>query len=248
MHNPIDPNDPFAPETTFHLVDDLNVWRKFAETAMRVVHDLQSPLTAIDELSYDLNEVEEKKRLIVRRAIARVTELSDQLLGEGKAILRSHQAQQALRSLVRETNLASLIEEVVAEKRLQFRRASRLDLQIFVESSRNVHLQMCSAELKAVLSNILNNAIEALPDFVGKVAVSTIPGADNVEIIVQDNGRGIAPWLKEKLGTPFTTAKVNGNGLGLYFAKLQMEVWKGSLTIDSKPNKGTSVSIVLPRL
>jgi len=235
------------PEATFHLVDDLKTWRKFSETAMRVTHDLGSPMGALQTLLLDLDEVSDVKKNLVRKAIHRANELSDELLCEARTLLNGEQTRRTLRSYVKETNLASLIEEVVAEKKLQFRRASKLELQVYADSVRNVHLEICAAELKAVLSNILNNAIEALPDFVGRVAVSTIPSADSVEILVEDNGKGIAPWVQEKIGKAFTSAKPNGNGLGLYFAKMQMDIWKGQLKFESKVGKGTQVSIVLPR-
>ena len=235
------------PEATFHLVEDLNRWRGFAHTALRVVHDLDSPLSALKMLNRDLGAIPGPKRALVEQAILRVHELSVQLLDEGKAMLKGEETRCSLRKYVKEANLASLVDEVVAEKRLQFRRASKLEILVFIESARNIHLEVCAAEFKAVISNILNNAIEALPDYVGKVTIAAIPSFDTVELLIADNGSGIAPWLKNKLGTPFTTAKPNGNGLGLYFAKLQMEMWKGKLSFHSKAGKGTEVSIVLPR-
>lgn len=71
------------------------------------------------------------------------------------------------------------------------------------------------------------------------------PEPSGVVVTVQDNGKGIAPDLKEKVFSPFCTTKPRGMGLGLPIVKRTVFDHNGRVDIDSNPN-GTSVSILLP--
>lgn len=66
-----------------------------------------------------------------------------------------------------------------------------------------------------------------------------------VVVTVQDNGKGIAPDLREKVFSPFCTTKPRGMGLGLPIVKRTVFDHNGRVDIDSNPN-GTSVSVLLP--
>jgi PAS domain S-box-containing protein len=66
-----------------------------------------------------------------------------------------------------------------------------------------------------------------------------------VIVTVQDNGRGIAPELRDKVFSPFCTTKPRGMGLGLPIVKRTVFDHNGRVDIDSDPH-GTSVSVILP--
>ncbi len=66
-----------------------------------------------------------------------------------------------------------------------------------------------------------------------------------VVVTVRDNGKGIAPEIKEKVFSPFCTTKPRGMGLGLPIVKRTVFDHNGRVEIDSTP-KGTSVSVMLP--
>ncbi len=69
--------------------------------------------------------------------------------------------------------------------------------------------------------------------------------ASGVVVTVQDNGKGIAPELKEKVFSPFCTTKPRGMGLGLPIVKRTVFDHNGRVDIDSDTH-GTSVSVILP--
>ena len=66
-----------------------------------------------------------------------------------------------------------------------------------------------------------------------------------VVVTVEDNGKGIAPDLREKVFSPFCTTKARGMGLGLPIVKRTVFDHNGRVDIDSNSH-GTSVSVVLP--
>lgn len=69
-------------------------------------------------------------------------------------------------------------------------------------------------EIRQMVHNLVRNGLEAMTAG-GKLIIRTFIINDDVVLLVQDQGGGIAPDIIEKLGTPFFTTKENGTGLGL---------------------------------
>jgi hypothetical protein len=114
-------------------------------------------------------------------------------------------------------------------------------------SSYGLFAQVQPTEFGRVLSNLINNAVEAIHD-IGLVEVILTATADHVFLTIRDNGVGIPqellPLLWEK---GRTHGKVGGSGLGLYHARSKITEWGGSLSIESKLGQGTTLTIQLPR-
>ena len=71
-------------------------------------------------------------------------------------------------------------------------------------------------------------------------------GQPHVRVTVADTGTGIAPENLDRLFEPFFTTKNNGTGLGLPITRRIIHEHDGLITVESKPNCGTTFSIVLP--
>ena len=69
--------------------------------------------------------------------------------------------------------------------------------------------------------------------------------ASGVVVTVRDNGKGIAPELKDKIFSPFVTTKARGIGLGLPIVKRTVFDHQGRVDVESTP-RGTEVSVLLP--
>ncbi len=69
-------------------------------------------------------------------------------------------------------------------------------------------------EIRQLLINLVRNGLEAMEPG-GNILISTYPEEGSVILSVRDEGKGIAPELLNKLGTPFFTTKESGTGLGL---------------------------------
>ena len=67
-----------------------------------------------------------------------------------------------------------------------------------------------------------------------------------VIITVTDNGVGMSAEIVRKIGTPFFTTKVSGNGLGLSICYNIIHSHGGKIEVDSEVGKGSSFSIFLP--
>ncbi len=99
--------------------------------------------------------------------------------------------------------------------------------------------------LKRILSNLVNNAIQATPDC-GKIAIHAYQEAGNTVITVQDTGAGIPEDVKPKLFTPLFTTKSKGQGFGLAVVKRMTEALGGTVSFESKVGEGTKFIVSLP--
>jgi len=99
--------------------------------------------------------------------------------------------------------------------------------------------------IRRIFSNILTNALEAMPNG-GKLSIEGTAGEATVKVRVTDTGQGMSPETINKIFSPFFTTKAKGTGLGLSVAKRLSEVLNGKISVKSKPGKGTTFAIEIP--
>ncbi|WML57536.1 ATP-binding protein [Neobacillus sp. PS2-9] len=103
-----------------------------------------------------------------------------------------------------------------------------------------------SNQLKQVFLNLIKNAIEAMPDG-GCIKINVkVVEKQKMHISIQDEGCGIKDENILNLGEPFFTTKEDGTGLGLLVTNQIVKEHLGKLKIESEPEKGTSVEVILP--
>jgi anti-sigma regulatory factor (Ser/Thr protein kinase) len=216
-----------------------------------VAHDIRSPLAALAVAEVDFTTLPEETRLICRSAVERIRDISNQLLEKnrtfgnvmGSGMPHSAQSEEESTQL-----LSSLIEGIVSERRMQYRQRIGVEIELRFESVPNgVFSNVQPTEFKRMLSNLVNNGVEALSEK-GRVSISLETRHSDLEIRVSDNGKGISGEILAKLGQRGETyGKVGGSGLGLYHARTSVETWGGTFEIQSQLGFGTSVIVTLPR-
>jgi two-component system, chemotaxis family, CheB/CheR fusion protein len=102
------------------------------------------------------------------------------------------------------------------------------------------------AMLKRILSNLVNNAVQAMPEG-GKLDIHAFQDASEVVINVQDTGAGIPEAIRSKLFIPLFTTKSKGQGFGLPVVKRITESLGGTVSFESQEGKGTTFIIRLPQ-
>ena len=96
------------------------------------------------------------------------------------------------------------------------------------------------------LLNILMNAIQAMQTN-GRLQVATrITEKGATELVIRDNGVGIAPDKIDQIFLPFYSDKIKGTGLGLAIAKNILDDHAALVTVDSTEGQGTTFTIILP--
>ena len=99
--------------------------------------------------------------------------------------------------------------------------------------------------LKRALTNLTQNAIQAMPDG-GQLTLRANQKGARLLISVEDTGEGIPEEVKPKLFTPMVTTKSKGQGLGLAVVKRLVEALNGTVTFESQEGKGTKFIVELP--
>ena len=96
-----------------------------------------------------------------------------------------------------------------------------------------------------VVINLILNAMDAIK---GKEnaqisILATVNSFNRVVIDFKDNGYGIKPDILDKIFMPFFTSKKHGSGIGLSLARQIMSLHKGSISVKSKPDEGTVITL-----
>ena len=106
--------------------------------------------------------------------------------------------------------------------------------------------------LKQVFISIIDNASKFVPQNTGLLDINAEVRRKKMIITFTDNGPGIAADKLPELFQPFSRTdgvmafNRQGQGLNLYISRLCIEIMGGSITLDSSPGNGTTVTITLP--
>ncbi len=235
------------------LIDGINGWKlklskiqadahsiKLAEIAAHLAHDIRSPLMVIDMIISNFSDNASNDFLVIRQASQRISNIANEFLEKYRCPSLST-ADEILNEYV-----PGLLQDIITEKRVQYLdRKVNLTLKISEESF-PVFSAVNSSDFKRVLSNLVNNSVEAIGE-VGNVNISLNRKNDLLSIEIVDDGCGIPNDLLPKiLAEGCSYGKKGGYGLGLSHAIKLIERWHGKLEIKSKENIGTTVSVSLP--
>lgn len=224
--------------------------KQLGEVAQQTAHDIRSPLAALT-MTLDIvsDALPEKIRLMMRDSVNRISDITNNLMDSTKpastvetSIKSKSVSEERLTYL-----LSSLIENLITEKRMQFRSKIGVGIEATLGAdSYGIFAKVNLAEFKRVLSNLINNAAEALKDS-GNVTISLLREDNTAVILIADNGSGIPPEILKKLGQRGETYdKKGGSGLGLYHARTTLESWGGSFQIISTVGIGTTLRLEIP--
>lgn len=222
-----------------------------------IAHDFNNLLTSIlGQSSLALNQLPQDN--VARRHIEKAmkaaeyaTVLTRQLLTYAKNG-RSEAEAVNLNQLV--TDNAGLLETVFGS-----------NITLHLDLDRQLpHILARPGQIQQVVMNLIINAAEAIPQRPGSVTVRTgtrllLPGNNNydpmngrpalkefVYLQVTDTGAGIDAATLDRIFEPFFTTKPQGKGLGLSAVRDIVSSYKGEITVESKPNEGTTITVYLP--
>ncbi len=147
---------------------------------------------------------------------------------------------------VNRVDLNSCIDESI---RLTMSLHNNCDVQFTKDYAALPLLECSPSEIKQAIFQIINNSIDAC-DNNGTIEIKTSFNEKNsaITVVITDNGVGIEPENICRVFHPFFTTKPvgSGTGIGLTIAEQTIQKHHGQVHIDSKQNKGTTVTIELP--
>jgi signal transduction histidine kinase len=245
------------------LIADETRLRLLEENAQRAAH-----LAALGEMSAGIAH-EIRNPLTSLRGCAQ--ELAEMSCEDGH-----HDAESLAHILVSESDrLARIVEDFLSLSRLRPPCRMALELGPLVDEARRLcearrdrppglrldfvvvddcdEVDADAGQLKQVLANLVNNALDALrqtslPTLIlhAENATDSPLSVPAVRITVRDNGCGIPEDIQERIFTPFFSTKSQGTGLGLSLVSRIIREHEGVLHLDSSPGQGTSIIIYLP--
>lgn len=148
-------------------------------------------------------------------------------------------------------SIPTLVNAIVAEKRLEFQNMPNVHIEALIETTSEASAPINPLEFCRVISNLVNNSVEALPNQTGWVVLEVKDDNGAIAVSVADNGPGIATPLLEKLGSMMTTPDSGelsaDHSSSLVKAKRTLNQFGGELSIDTTEGSGTTVKVTLPQ-
>lgn len=217
------------------------------EMASSIAHEINQPLTAIisyADASRRLLETSGHDGETLNHALRQISE-QGQRAGEIIRRLREFvRKKEPRRSSV---DFNELIEAAVA---LTSHDADRYGISVMFDLEPGLSLAMVDRlQIEQVILNLVRNSIEAINDGGeqnGEIHVSSRARNGYIEIAVSDNGAGISGSELSRIFDPFYTTKERGTGLGLSISQSIAEAHGGNLALAPNPDKGVTVTLILP--
>jgi signal transduction histidine kinase len=97
-----------------------------------------------------------------------------------------------------------------------------------------------------VAKNLIRNALENMPEG-GRILIKLTQGKDTFDLLISDEGRGLAIKDTEKPFYPFYTTKTYGMGLGLSISRLVLEEHGCEIKLRNNQDRGVTVTITYPK-
>lgn len=136
---------------------------------------------------------------------------------------------------------------IIEQARDVFTNAEDAEIYIFNHTSREVMVLGDKDQLLRTFNNLLKNGIEAgIANSRCVIKIRVVHNETHVFIEVEDNGKGIDPYLQDKIFVPNFTTKSSGTGLGLAFVKQAVENAGGTVDFKSVAGVGTTFYLSFP--
>lgn len=217
----------------------LEAWKEAVE---RVIHEIKNPLTPVGLAADTLKTAWARDR-------ARFGELFPSAIDMIQGAVRD------LKTLIGEFSRFSRVPKMrperqdanalVVEVLSPYSQGPPPGVEVRKELAPDVpEVEADADQLKRVLFNVINNALEAMGETGGVLRLQTRAEEGGVVILVEDDGPGVDDV--ERIFEPHYTTKVKGTGLGLAIARQIVEEHGGRILAESRSGRGTCVQIHLP--
>jgi two-component system, NtrC family, nitrogen regulation sensor histidine kinase NtrY len=213
-------------------------WR---EMAKQVAHEIKNPLTPMRLTVQSFQRKFDPQNPEIHQ---KLKDYSDTLIQQIDTMNRVATAFSDFASMPAQQNESLNIVEVIDLTLDIFKD----DAIVFQPESREIIAQFDRTQLIRILTNLVKNAIQSIPDEKPEklIKVSVNQDAEHITIQVADNGVGIKEADKSRIFEPKFTTKDSGMGLGLSIIKNMIENYNGSIQFESEYGIGTVFTVKIP--
>ena len=214
-------------------------WR---EMAKQVAHEIKNPLTPMRlsvqsfERKFDPGDPDSRSK--VREFARTLIQQIDTLSSIASAFSNFAEMPAQQNETLNVTKVVKLALDIFNEPYIHF-----------MADEKDVIAKMDRTQLIRVVTNLVKNAIQAVPDVAEpRIVVSVSSEGEWAKIMVADNGTGIDEANREKIFEPKFTTKTSGMGLGLGMVRTIVETYQGKIDFSSSPGKGTVFVVRIPKV
>ena len=219
-------------------IAELQSSKALSVLATRVAHNIRSPLAALSVAVKSGHHSTVESGDLIRSAITRIREIADELL--------THHRSGSTPS----TNGFTFVSSTLKLLTKSSAASTGIDVHMHCgPESASTCIAMPRSEFSQVISNLLQNALEATPKQRPGPAVILRTTTNACVIKITDNGRGIPPAVLQAIETKGGSyGKPSGNGIGLTYARETVLRYGGTLEIESQVGFGTTVTVYIPTI
>jgi len=211
------------------------------QLALEIMHEVRNPIEALGNLIFlarNCAQTPEELERFLRMSEEQLATLN-QIVGQTLSLARF--SGQPIR-----TDLAAIAE---AALRVHQRAIAGKKIHLVKKLPGDFTAEVYATEILQVISNILANALDALPEN-GVLSLRLRKSQSHIHLLIADNGHGIPEKHRSEIFKPFFTTKEDrGNGLGLALSREIVERHRGKILVRSsvRPQKsGTTFRISIP--
>jgi PAS domain S-box-containing protein len=220
---------------------DVDRHQAIGQMAAALAHDFNNVLNAIGQSAY-LLELNQDKPASDRRPWLDM--IQNSVRRGAEIISRVREYLRTGSGALEPVDVCAIIEEALELTRPLWEKAK---VKVVTKLKPVPTVQANAADLRRVFTNLIINAIEAMPSG-GRIVLTCEERDGRVVAMVADTGAGIPPEQQKKIFFPYFTTKPRGTGLGLSSAQKILLAQGGNIGFHSEPGKGTTFTINLPVL
>jgi two-component system nitrogen regulation sensor histidine kinase NtrY len=228
----------------------------WADVARRIAHEIKNPLTPIQLAAERLSRKYKNEIRSDPETFRACTEtISRQVQDIGRMVDEFYAFSRMPHPEMVAENLVEVIRNVIV---LERNRYPEIEIR-FAPAEPVVSVECDRRQIAQALTNVLKNAAEAITGREGGDQGSAAPGwieitiawspckkeAEFIDVIVEDNGRGLPTDNRDRLTEPYVTFRPKGAGLGLAIVKKILEDHGGDLLLGDGDHGGARVSLRL---
>lgn len=214
---------------------------EITQLAATIVHEVRNPMTTLKGFTQLLKGTATEDSMRYLTVIEDEIERMESILNEMLTLSKPTKSQKKPLSLKR------LLDEVI---QVIIPKATIDKIQVIQNNELNEMPFVLGDEgrLKQVFLNLFKNGLEAMQSG-GKLTIHLQHCLENqVNIIIEDTGKGIEEHNVTQVFLPYFTTKLDGTGLGMPFVLQTVEDHYGTISVSSEVGKGTSFMLTLPTL
>ena len=221
---------------------------KFEKSVSQMIHDINTPLAILNILLGHCQEIPEDLRLLVRNSISNIDGITRSLLDSYKKdpdLISGRLVEEEARTPML---ISNTILNIVHEKQYQYQHKKVSFNYQFHTGTYFSFINVQPVAFKRSMSNLINNAVDAIVHAKGAVGISLELTDNKIRIKIRDNGLGMPEDVISKIKNQVavTHGKENGHGVGLTQVADTLRNNDGQLSIDSEIGIGTCMTLEFP--